>query len=214
MNTLLSEVLNRLLNEIKVTIAGGQESVLAISERVNRKTQTLRFHWRAATLRHQIESEYQRLGHMLYNGFSSGTGTSPTLTASTADMDTRLFDAVGSIQLLKKELKETEASIRNVEAEVLHEDFVSIQRDLLSRTAGMSRVVITAASSALERPVKQLQLPPMTRVAGMLRGSVLLSPMDDSPLRSGDILILLGPQPEVQLVAEALRGIEVKHHTL
>jgi len=77
---------------------------------------------------------------------------------------------------------------------------------LIGRSAGMARVIITPSSSAIGRLVEQLDLPPMTRVVGVLRGPVLLSQDEKTPVRSGDILILLGPQPEVQLVAAALRG--------
>ena len=67
MNHLLADILQRVIKETKITLAGSRESVLAISERVNRKTQTLRLHWRAAVVRHQMEAEYVRVGHLLCN---------------------------------------------------------------------------------------------------------------------------------------------------
>ena len=206
MNHLLANILQRVIKETKITLAGGRESVLAISERVNRKTQTLRLHWRAAVVRHQMEAEYVRVGHLLCNtltGVSHG-GARPETPPDNAD--TRLVESASSVMLLKKELHETEELIRSLEAEVLHEELIHIQRDLIGRSAGMARVIITPSSSAIGRLVEQLDLPPMTRVVGVLRGPVLLSQDEKTPVRSGDILILLGPQPEVQLVAAALSG--------
>ena len=206
MNHLLADILQRLIKETKVTIAGSRESLLAVSERVNRKTQTLRLHWRAAAVRHQMEREYVRVGHLLCNTVSAAPRGGVRPETSPDNVDTRLVESASSVLLLKKELHETEELIRSLEAEVLHEELIHIQRDLIGRSAGMARVIITPNSSAIGRLVEQLDLPPMTRVAGVLRGPVLLSQDEKMPIRSGDILILLGPQPEVQLVAAALRG--------
>lgn len=208
MTNLLADILQRVIKETKITLAGSRESILAISERVNRKTQTLRLHWRAAAVRHQMEAEYVRVGHLLCNtltGAASNAGGRQETSPGNA-VDTRLIESASCVLLLKKDLHETDELIRSLEAEVLHEELIHIQRDLIGRSAGMARVIITPSSSAIGRLVEQLDLPPMTRVAGVLRGPVLLSQDEQMPIRSGDIMILLGPQPEVQLVATALRG--------
>src|SRR5688500_1808773 len=124
MNTILADLLQRLIKEAKVTVAGTRESVLAIAERVNRKTQTLRLHWQASALMRQIEYVFRSVGQT----FSDlGTPThSPGMMTWITNMtaDTRLLEAATTARSLKQELMRVEESIRELEVEALHEAFI------------------------------------------------------------------------------------------
>lgn len=200
MNHMLADLWQRFTKEASITLAGTREAVLSLSERVNRKTQLLRLHWQAATLTREMEKVSRNVGHALcdlapFASHDSGIGT-VNMAAST-----HLFQGATSVRSLKQELTNVERSIRELEVEVLHEDLVKIQRDLLSRSAGLSRLVVAPGSSAIGLPLVQLNVPEMTRVVALFRGPTLLSPTAEAPIRAGDIVVLLGPQAELQQVA-------------
>lgn len=200
MNAILADLLQRLTKEAKVTVAGTRESVLGISERVNRKTQTLRLHWQASTLLRQMEQVSRSVGQTLCDlaSPSHSSGTMTSITPVTAH--TRLLEAATTARSLKQELMRVEESIRELEVEVLHDEFIKIQRDLTSRSAALSRVVVAPDSSAVGLSLVQLNLPETTRAAALLRGPALLSCPAQIPIRAGDIVILVGPQAELPAV--------------
>ncbi len=206
MNAILADLLQRLTKEAKVSVAGTRESVLAISERVNRKTQTLRLHWQASTLMRQMETVSRSVGHTLCDLAvpSHSTGTMTPITHMVAN--TRLLEAAATARLLKQELMRVEESIRELEVEALHEDLIKVQRDLMSRSAGLSRLVVAHDSSVVGLSVAQLNLPETTHAAALLRGPTLLSCAAEIPIRGGDIVILVGSQAELQGIGARFIG--------
>jgi hypothetical protein len=205
MAQLLIELWQRLVKEAKVTLSGTREAILAISERVNRKTQTLRLHWQAATLTHQMEDISRTVGHALCDlAVPSGHDTDVVRVQLAAR--THLLEGATAVRVLKQELTHIEGAIRDLELEALHEGLVQIQRDLTNRSASLSRFVVTPDSAAVGLSLLQLDLPTMTQVAALLRGPTLLSPSAEVFLRAGDIVILLGPQAELQRVASHFVG--------
>src|SRR2546430_17241761 len=60
-----TEFLQRIRKEISVTQDTVREVIIGLSERVNRKVQTLKLHWRAASPSEQRESVLQELGAYL-----------------------------------------------------------------------------------------------------------------------------------------------------
>jgi hypothetical protein len=205
MAQLLIDLWQRLVKEAKVTLSGTREAILAISERVNRKTQTLRLHWQAATLTHQMEDISRTVGHALCDlAVPSGHDTDVVRVQLAAR--THILEGATAVRVLKQELTHIEGAIRDLELEALHEGLVQIQRDLTNRSASLSRFVVTPDSAAVGLSLLQLDLPTMTQVAALLRGPTLLSPSAEVFLRAGDIVILLGPQAELQRVASHFVG--------
>jgi K+/H+ antiporter YhaU regulatory subunit KhtT len=207
MNHLPVYLVQRLLKEVTLTIAGMRESVVAISERVNRKTQTLRLHWQAATLADQMEKTHRVLGRTLcdLSPSSSLTGTMG-LTATHIDEHAALDEAATAVRQLKQELMQVDAAVRDLEVEALHEDLLKVQRDLTSRSAALLRIIVAPTSLTVGLPLTRLDFPVTVRVAALLRGPTLLSPTSDVPLRAGDIVIILGPQEALQRVASQFVG--------
>jgi K+/H+ antiporter YhaU regulatory subunit KhtT len=197
MNAILADLLQRLAKEAKVTMAGTRESVLAISERVNRKTDTLRRHWQALTLMRQIENVSRRVGQTLCDLAAPSHSTGTTTPVAHMIADTRLIEAAATARLLKEELTLVEESIRELEVEALHEDLIKVQRDLMNRSAALSRLVVAPESSAVGQSLAQLNLPETTRAVALLRGPALLSCTAEIPLRAGDIVLLVGPQADL-----------------
>lgn len=204
MAKLLIDIWQRLIKETKVTLSGTREAIFAVSERVNRKTQTLRLHWQAATLTHQMEDISRTVGHALCDlAVPSGHDTSVDRVYLAAR--THLLEGATAVRALKQELTHVEGAIRDLELEALHEGLVQIQRDLTSRSAGLSRFVVRPDSAAVGLSLFQLDLSTMTQVAALFRGPTLLSPSSAEVfLRAGDIVILLGPQAELNALRYTL----------
>jgi hypothetical protein len=202
MAKLLIDLWQRVIKEAKVTLSGTREAILAISERVNRKTQTLRLHWQAATLTHQMEDISRTVGHALCDLAVPSSGHDTSMDRVYLAARTHLLEGATAVRALKQELTHVEGAIRDLELEALHEGLVQIQRDLTSRSASLSRFVVRPDSAAVGLSLFQLDLSTMTQVAALFRGPTLLSPSSAEVfLRAGDIVILLGPQAELQRVA-------------
>lgn len=201
-------LIQRLAKEVSLTLTGLRESVVAISERVNRKTQIVRRHWQAAALLDQIEHVHRILGKSLCDVMSPSGAFTGTLVRSALHVDEHaaLLDAAMAVRQLKQDLLSVDASIRDLEVEALHEDCLTIQRDLNSRSAALSRLIVAPTSFAVGLSLTQLNLPFTLRVAALLRGPALLSPTSDVPLRAGDIVIMLGPQEDLQRAASQFVG--------
>jgi uncharacterized protein with PhoU and TrkA domain len=197
MNAITADFLQRLTKEAKITVAGLRESVLAIAERVNRKTQTLRLHWQASTLIRQMENVSRSAGQTLCDLVAPRHTIDTPTSMTPATADARLLEAATTARSIKQELMHIEETIRELEVEVLHEDLIKIQQDLTSRSAGLARFVVAPGSSAVGLSLVQLNLPETTRAAALLRGPTLLSSSAEVPIRVGDILILIGPQAEL-----------------
>src|SRR5256885_16179074 len=69
-----TEFLQRIRKEISVTQDTVREVIIGLSERVNRKVQTLKLHWRAASLSDQRESVLQELGADLATLLAQASG--------------------------------------------------------------------------------------------------------------------------------------------
>jgi len=200
MNRLLADLWERLTKEASITLVGTREAVLGLSERVNRKTQLLRLHWQAATLTHEMEKVSRNVGQTLCD-LATLSHQDTGMTTAILQVRAHLFESAAAVRDLKQELTNVERSIRELEVEVLHEDLIKIQRDLISRSAGLSRLVVMPGSSAIGLSLVQLNVPEMTQAVALLRGPSLLSPTAEVPIRAGDIVVLLGPQAELQQVA-------------
>ena len=206
MNHIFADLWQRLIKEVQVTLAGTGEAVLSVSERVNRKTQMLRLHWQAAALTRQMEKVSRTVGHALCD-LAVASGDRETDLIKTHVPATRhILEGATAVRLLKQELTHVEDSIREIEVEVLLEDLARVQRDLTSRSVGLSRLTVASDSSAIGLTFAQLNLPVTTHAAALFRGPALLSPTAEVPIRAGDIVILLGPQADLQQAASHFMG--------
>ncbi|MEW6543671.1 MAG: TrkA C-terminal domain-containing protein [Nitrospirota bacterium] len=188
-----AEFLQRVRKELTLTLTGLHESVLAVSERVNRKVQTLKLHWKAATISRQIDDLHREAGTVLADRLA------PDVTPAQADQDPSptLAAASSRLRLLKGELAQVEALIRELEAESLQEELLLLQRDLFTRSATIERIAVPQGSPVVGQPAGHLGLPPDVRLVAVLRGPALLTAAESVVLRTGDIVVLLGPRGEM-----------------
>ncbi|MBI5410439.1 MAG: TrkA C-terminal domain-containing protein [Nitrospirae bacterium] len=192
-----SEFLQRIRKEFSLTLTGFHETLLAISERVNRKVNILKLHWQASAIFHQIESIQQDAGDFLAKHLAQGDARS-TQPPNRPEIDARLSAAATRTRLLKNELQQVDALVRELEADTLRDDLLKVQRDLFTRSATMERLVVTEGTSACGRTIGQLDLGPAVRVAAVLRGPALIAVVDTLSFRAGDIVLLVGPREELK----------------
>jgi hypothetical protein len=188
------DFLQRTRKEFTLTLTGLHETVLAISERVNRKVQILKLHWQASAIFHQIESIQQEAGAFLAEHVAQGNHQPP----NSSETEARLSGTASRIRLLKNDLLQIDALARELEADTLREDLLKIQRDLFIRSAAIERVMVIPGAAACGQTVAQLSLSPVVRVAAVLRGSALLTALETVPLRAGDVVLLVGPREELK----------------
>jgi hypothetical protein len=203
----LSHFLQRALQEVKLTVEASREAILTLAERANRKVRILSLHWQASSLHDQIDQIYQDMGKQLCDVVSQTQNHAASDVQVAGPSPNMLFvEGIGRLQLLKRELVQTDGLIRELELEVLSEDMAKIQHDLASRAALMSRLVVGAGSAADGCTLAQLRLLPTIRIAAVLRGPVLLS--DRIELRAGDIVLVCGLREEVQQSMRIFHGKE------
>ncbi|MGH7235013.1 MAG: TrkA C-terminal domain-containing protein [Nitrospiraceae bacterium] len=192
-----TEFLQRIRKEVSVTQDAVREIVIGLSERVNRKVQTLKLHWRAASLSDQRESALQELGAYLASLLAQTSGL-PERDSERLGAEARVVEAASRVRGLKKESMEIDALVRELEADALREDLLRIQQDLTVRAATLERISVPQGSSVLGQPVSHLSLPPATRVVAVCRGPAFLAVDQHLVLRAGDIVILVGPRTELK----------------
>lgn len=194
-----ADFLQRIRKEISVTQDAVREIIIGLSERVNRKVQTLKLHWRAASLSDQRQSVLQELGAYLATLLAQASGL-PERDSERHGAEARLVEAASRVRVLKKDSMQIDALVRELEADTLREDLLRIQQDLTVRAATFERILVAQGSSVLGQPVSHLSLPPATRVVAVCRGPAFLAVDQHLVLRAGDIVILVGPRTELKTV--------------
>jgi hypothetical protein len=196
------ELLGRVHKELSITGHAFYETVLSISELVNRKVQIIRLHWQASTLLQQIDDVTARLGQHIVVQVSDRMLYQNQPDSVVGVIDQMLADAVSRVQELKQLLIGVDAQIRELKVETVHQDLLSLQRDLALRAGGMERLTVVRGAAAAGQPLSALPRYSSAYVATVLRGSFLLAPTDDLLFRPGDIVVLIGSQAELnQLVS-------------
>ena len=194
-----AEFLRRIRKEFTLTARGLHETVLAISERVNRKVQILKLHWQAASLCDEIERLQQQLGAELCTVLATHD-VGQAHAALPGVTEQRVAETASRVRLLKKELLQVDPRVRQIESEALREDLLNLERDLFLRSATIERLRVVQGAPAIGCAIGQLGLPSSVRVVAVLRGPSLLLSFDAIIFRPGDTVILLGLRDELKTV--------------
>jgi hypothetical protein len=195
------ELLGRIQQELSITGSAIYETVLALSERANRKVQVLRLHNQASNLLSQIEQGHGDLGRRIATFSAKGFPLNSEPTLSSNQLEHVLGQAGDRIQQLKQTLLDVDSQIRELKLETIHDELLTLQRDLSIRTAALERFTVVQGSPVIGKRLNEFAMPPSVRLVTILRGPFLLSSDDTLVLRVDDILILIGLQTELTLVA-------------
>lgn len=191
------EILIRIHKELTITGHTFYETVLAISEQVNRKVHILRLHWQASLLLQRIDEATSTVGQHLARQVSIIRRDQCDRESALETLRDILAGALTRIQDLKRTLTRVDAHIREIKLETIREDLVSLQRDLTLRSAGIERLLVSRNAAATSQPLRALPPLPSSRVVAILRGPCLLTLHEDLTFRAGDIVVVIGPQTEL-----------------
>ena len=196
------ELLGRVHKELSITGHAFYETILSISELVNRKVQIIRFHWQASMLLQRIDDVTAKVGQQIVAQVSDRLLYQSHPDSVVGVIDQTLADAMSRVQELKQSLTEVDDQIRELKIETAHQDLLSIQRDLALRSGGIERLTVVRGAAAAGQPLSALPPSSSAHVATVLRGPFLLAPTNDLLFRPGDIVVLIGAQTELdQLVS-------------
>jgi hypothetical protein len=196
------ELLGRVHKELSITGHAFYETLLSISELVNRKVQIIRLHWQASTLLQQIDDVTAKVGVQIVAQVSDRLLYQSHSDSVVGVIDQTLADAISRVQELKQSLVGVDAQIRALKIETVHQDLLSLQRDLALRSGGIERLTVVRGAAAAGQPLSAIPQYPSAYVVTVLRGPFLLAPTKDLLFRPGDIVILIGAQEELdQLVS-------------
>ncbi len=195
------ELLGRIQQELSITGSAIYETVLALSERANRKVQILRLHNHASNLLNQIEQGHGDLGRHIVALSAKRSPLTPESPPSSNQLGEVLGQAGDRIQQLKQTLLNVDSQIRELKLETIHHELLTLQQDLSLRTAAIERLTIVRGSPVIGKRMAEVALPPSVRLVTILRGPFLVSPDDTLVLRADDILIMVGLQVDLALVS-------------
>ena len=195
------ELLGRIQQELSITGSAIYETVLALSERANRKVQVLRLHNHASNLLNQIEQGHGDLGRHIVALSAKRSPLTPESPPSSNQLGEVLGQAGDRIQQLKQTLLNVDSQIRELKLETIHHELLTLQQDLSLRTAAIERLTIVRGSPVIGKRLAEVALPPSVRLVTILRGPFLVSPDDTLVLRVDDILIMVGLQVDLALVS-------------
>jgi K+/H+ antiporter YhaU regulatory subunit KhtT len=191
------ELLGRIHKELSITGHAFYETILSISEQVNRKVQIIRLHWQASALLQQIDDVTAKIGEQIAKQVSDRLLYQNQPNSVISVMDQMLTDALSRVQELKQSLIGVDAQIRELKIEAVHQELLSLQRDLTLRSGGIERLTVVRGAAAVGQPLSALPHAPSAYVAAILRGPFLLAPTNDLLFRPGDIVVLIGAQTEL-----------------
>ncbi len=191
------DFLNRLQKELSVTGTALHEAVVSIAERVNRKVQILRLHWQASSVLERIDAVSHDLGHQIVDQIARRPSEHRPLDPDFSEVDSTINRATARIQTLKQSLVELDVQIRQLKLETIHEDLLRLQQDLSQRSAGIERVLIPQGAAAVGQRIGDVPRSSSIHIATVMRGPFLLAPAEDLTFRTGDIVVLMGGQTEL-----------------
>lgn len=195
------ELLGRIQQELSITGSAIYETVLALSERANRKVQVLRLHNHASNLLSQIELGHGDLGRHIVALCAKRSPLTLEPALSSIQLGHVLGQAGDRIQQLKQTLLNVDSQIRELKLETIHHELLTLQQDLSLRTAAIERLTIVRGSPVIGKRLTEVALPPSVRLVTILRGPFLVSPDDTLVLRVDDVLIMIGLQVDLALVS-------------
>jgi len=196
------ELIGRVHKELSITGHAFYETILSISELVNRKVQIIRLHWQASTLLQQIDDVTAQVGQQIVAQVSDRLQDQSHSESVVGVIDQTLATAISRVQELKQVLISVDAEIRELKIETVHRDLLSLQRDLALRSGGIERLTVVRGAAAAGQLLSALPPCSSASVAAVLRGPFLLAPTHDLLFRPGDIVVLVGAQTELdQLVS-------------
>ncbi|MCX5724169.1 MAG: TrkA C-terminal domain-containing protein [Nitrospirae bacterium] len=195
------DLLGRIQQELSITANAIHEAVLAIAERVNRKVQILRLHGQAATLISQIDQVHGELGRQLVTLCASRPPFGHDATVPSDQLERLLIQAGTHIQQLKRTMATVDGHIRELKQETIHHELLTLQQDLSLRAAAIERFRVAQGSPAIGKTLAQIALPAPVRLVTILRGPFLVPPEETFVLRLDDVLVMIGPQSDLALVA-------------
>lgn len=200
------ELFSRVHKELSITGQAFYETILAISELVNRKVQIIRLHWQASTLLQHMDDVTAKVGRQIVARVSDRLPYQSHPDSVVGVIDQMLADAVSRVQALKQSLIGVDAQIRELKVETVHQDLLSLQRDLALRSAGIERLTVVRGTPAAGQPLSAFPQYPSAYVAAVLRGSFLLTPTNDLLFQPGDIVVLIGAQTELDQLVSRFTG--------
>ncbi|MGQ0810558.1 MAG: cation:proton antiporter regulatory subunit [Nitrospiraceae bacterium] len=199
--------IDRIRRELTVTGGAVYEAALIIAERINRKVQVLQLHWQAAAATGRVQVAYQELGadlcRLLARSSSDHVWSAAQDRHEAAQM---LSSASIRIRDLKHTLQHVDHLIGELKAEAVHDTLLKIQQDLNLRSATMERITIARGSAAVGYTIGQLGLEPTTTVVAVLRGPLLVAPVEALVLHAEDIVVLAGSQTDLARILPYLQS--------
>jgi hypothetical protein len=200
------ELLARVHKELSLTGHAFYETILSISELVNRKVQIIRLHWQASTLLQHIDDVTAKVGQQIAAQVSDRLLNQSHSDSVIGVIDQMLADAISRVQEMKQSLVGVDAQIRELKIETVHQDLLSLQRDLALRSGGIERLIVVRGAAAVGQPLSAFPQYSSAYVATIVRGPVLLAPTDDLLFRPGDIVVLIGSQTELRQLVSWFTG--------
>jgi len=195
------ELLGRLQQELSITGSAIYETVLAVAERANRKAQVVRLHSQASSLLSQIEQVHGELGRQIAEICAKHPPFSQESTLPSDQLGGFLGQAGDRVQQLKRTLLSVDSQIREIKLETIQHELLTLQQDLSLRAAAIERFPVVQGSPVIGRTLAEVALPASVRLVTILRGPFLVPPDDALALRINDVLVMIGLQEDLALVA-------------
>jgi TrkA-C domain len=195
------ELFSRIHKELSITVNAVHEVVLAISERVNRKVEIIRLHWQASSLLGRIDEQTSAVGRQIVTHVSRRFLIHGESHPDLADLNADLSRATSRVHEFKRSLLQLDAQIRELKLEAIHEELLRLHHELKLRSARIDRLTIARRAGAVGQLIAAMPQPSLVHVAAILRGPFVLAPSESVTFRPDDIVILIGPEADLDHLA-------------
>jgi|GEM_PF-279011 len=209
--TMTFNLFSRIHRELSITVSAFHETVLAISERVNRKVQIIRLHWQASAVLQQIDALTEDIGRQIATHASHWFLAQGQSNPDLNDLDNSLSHAAMQVHEHKQTLFQIDGHIRELKIEVIHEELLRLHHDLKLRSARIDRLVVARNAAVVGQSINMLPHSSSVRVVAILRGSFVLAPSDNLMFRPNDIVVLIGMEVDLDHIAPWFIAERVLH---
>lgn len=193
-----------------MTLTAAEETVLAVAERVNRKVQLLRLHWKASQLQETLAGIHHGLGHELAEvvlrpiSIPDPAPTSESLVRTHPHLEPLVSRSCEQSRTIKEQLNRISSRIVSMQSEAIREDLLRFTRELEFRGTTLQYFVVSRGATMIGRPLRDLTVQAGVDIVSVLRGPLVLAPNTDERILPNDGILLLGAPDALAACAKSL----------
>lgn len=177
--------LRRVQKGVQVNLAGFQEGLVSVAERVNSRVQRTKLFLEVSELQKTLNAEYARIGRRVHE--------LNRLDRTEIEADPEFHSIFSEVASIKKRLRESEhLAIDSVQREIGN-ILLDFQQALKASEKVVQRWEIESLSRCVGKELTEITFPEGCFLLCLVRQGKVFAPTERAQLVPGDLLLVVGP---------------------